>query len=57
MKRQSVLSIQYVQCVFNVHSYYMLCDLDIEYQNEMYFIDWFNVGIQYVDIEYVLHHV
>ena len=56
MKRQSVQSIQYVQCVFNVHSYYMLYDLDIEYQNETYFIDWFNVGILYVDIEYVLHH-
>ena len=56
-KRKCVQCVQCVQSVQCVHSTYMFYNLDYTLPKWNVFIDWFNVGIQYVDIKYVLHHV
>ena len=47
---KSVQDVQDIQSVQDVISMYQSTKMKI-------FKDWFNVGIKYVDIKYVLHHV
>jgi len=45
------------QCIQWVHSIYIFYNLAYRLPKWNAFIDWFNVGIQHVNIKYVLHHV